>query len=258
MIGVERVDFIGVRVRDLAEADAYFADTLGLFERSPGSTERWVEYEAPNVTLALVPNEYTGGEHEPLPFASVVVRVDDVDEERRQLEGRGLEFVGDGFDSGVCKGAPFIALDGNGMMLHHRYAPFVDGRSPEALRGRVDFVAVPVRDRDAAAAFYGGSLGLVRNAPTDTWVEYETGNLTLAFVDPATAGQEFKPLPGGTIALRVEDVEAAKAHLEAAGSEFPAGIIDSGVCYIAPFSDPDGNGLMLHHRYAPKEPRGQG
>ena len=108
-----------------------------------------------------------------------------------------------------------------------------------------------------AEEFYGRLLGLDRNAPTDTWVEYETGNLTLAFVDPATAGQPFKPLPGGTIALRVEDVEAAKAHLEAAGTEFPAGIIDSGVCYIAPFSDPEGNGLMLHHRYAPKEPHGQ-
>jgi hypothetical protein len=70
MIGVGRVDFIGVRVRDLAEADAYFADTLDLFERNPGSTDRWVEDEAPNVTLALVPSEYTGGKHEPLPFAS--------------------------------------------------------------------------------------------------------------------------------------------------------------------------------------------
>jgi predicted enzyme related to lactoylglutathione lyase len=111
---------------------------------------------------------------------------------------------------------------------------------------------VPVRDRGRAEEFYGGTLGLERNPrSTETWVEYETGNVTLAFVDPTQAGQEFKPLPGATIALRVPDVEAAKTKLEAAGVTFPAGIIDSGVCHIAPFSDPDGNGLMLHHRYAP-------
>jgi extradiol dioxygenase family protein len=252
VINIERVDFIGVPVRDLAAADAYFRDTLALFERDPRSSDRWVEYDAPNVTLALVPQAYRSGEHEPLPFASVVVRVDDVDEERQRLAGRGIEFLGDGFDSGVCKGAPFVVLDGNGMMLHSRYAPFSDGRAPEAARGHVDFVAVPVQDRDRADEFYGGALGLVRNPrSTDTWVEYETSNLTLALVDPATAGQEFKPLPGTAIAFRVADVETAKAELEAGGVEFPGGIIDSGVCHIAPFSDPDGNGLMLHHRYAP-------
>ena len=256
MINIERVDFIGVPVRDLAAADAYVRDTLALFERDQRSSDRWVEYDAPNVTLALVPEAYKAGGHEPLPFASVVVRVDDLDGERERLSARGVEFLGDGFDSGVCNGAPFVGLDGNGMMLHRRYAPFSDGRVPEAPRGHVDFVAVPVQDRDRAEEFYGGALGLERNPrSTDTWVEYETSNLTLALVDPATAGQEFKPLPGATIALRVADVDAAKAELETAGVEFPAGIIDSGVCHIAPFSDPDGNGLILHRRYAPVEER---
>ena len=251
MIEVERVDFLGVPVLDLAEADAHFRE-LALFERNPRSTERWVEYEAPNVTIALVPNAYTGGrEHEPLPFAAFAVRVDDIQAERHRLS-ETIDFLGDGFDSSVCYGAPFVALDGNGMLLHHRYAPFKDGRSPEAPRGRIDFVAVPTRDRDRAEEFYGGTLGLERNPrSTETWVEYETPNVTLAFVDPKQAGQEFKTLPPGTIAFRVADVEAAKAELEATGVEFPAGIIDSGVCHIAPFSDPDGNGLMLHRRYAP-------
>jgi catechol 2,3-dioxygenase-like lactoylglutathione lyase family enzyme len=250
LIAVEKVDFVGVPVRDLAAADEYFG-RLGLFERNPRSTERWVEYEAPNVTLALVPDEYKSGLYEPLPFASIAVRVDDVDSERSRLADLA-EFRGDGFDSGVCKGAPLTALDGNGMLLHHRYAPFSDGRSPDAPRGRVDFMAVPVRDRDKASEFYGGLLGLERNPrSTETWVEYETPNVTLAFVDPESAGVEFKTLPSGTIAFRVPDVEAAKAELAAAGVEFPGGVIDSGVCHIAPFSDPDGNGLMLHRRYAP-------
>lgn len=248
---VERVDFLGVPVLDLAAADAHFRE-LGLFERNRRSTERWVEYEAPNVTLALVPNAYTGGrEHEPLPFASFAIRVDDIKAERERLDGT-VEFLGDGFDSTVCYGAPFVGLDGNGMMLHHRYAPFMDGRSPDAPRGRIDFVAVPTRDRDRAEAFYGGTLGLERNPrSSETWVEYETGNVTLALVDPKSAGQEFRTLPPATIAFRVPDVEAAKTEVEGAGVEFPAGVVDSGVCHLAPFSDPDGNGLMLHRRYAP-------
>ena len=251
MIGVERVDFLGVPVMENAAGDAFFGE-LGLWERNPRSTERWVEYEAPNVTISLVPNAYTGGrEHQPLPFGAFAVRVDDIEAERARLDGV-VEFLGDGFDSTVCLGAPFTGVDGNGMLLHHRYAPFADGRSPEAPRGRIDFVAVPTRDRDRAEEFYGGTLGIERNPrSSERWVEYETSNVTLAPVDPTGIGLDFATLPPGTIAFRVPDVEAAKAELEAAGVEFHAGVIDSGVCLIAPFSDPDGNGLMLHRRYAP-------
>ena len=251
MIAVEKVDFLGVPVMDLGEGDAYFRE-LGLWERNARSTKRWVEFEAPNVTIALVPNAYMGGrEHEPLPFAAFAVRVDDIQAERKRLDG-SVQFLGEGFDSTVCYGAPLVALDGNSMLLHHRYALFKDGRSPEAPPGRIDFVAVPTQDRDRVETFYSDLLGLERNPrSTDTWVEYETLNVTLAFVDPTQVGQEFKTLPPGTIAFRVADVEAAKGELEAAGVEFPAGVIDSGVCHIAPFSDPDGNGLMLHRRYAP-------
>jgi hypothetical protein len=52
--------------------------------------------------------------------------------------------------------------------------------------------------------------------------------------------------------LQVDDVEAARTELEGQGIEFAADTIDSGVCHMAIFTDPDGNGLMLHHRYAPK------
>ena len=138
------------------------------------------------------------------------------------------------------------------MLLHHRYAPFADGRTPDALRGRIDFVAIPVQERAPVEDFYGHMLGLERNPnSTDTWVEFETSNVTLALVQPEEIGQPFEPLPGGTVAFRVPDVEKAKTQLESMGVEFPAGVIDSGVCHIAPFSDPAGNGLMLHRRYAP-------
>jgi extradiol dioxygenase family protein len=254
LIGVERVDFIGLPVRENAAADQWLGDTLALWERNPRSSERWVEYEPPNVTVALVPDAYTQSEYRPLPFASLAVRVDDVDSERERLEGAGVQFAMDTFDSGVCNGAVFTGVDGNGMLLHRRYEPFADGRAPDAPHGRIDFVAVPSQDRASLERFYGDTLGLERNPnSTERWVEYETGNLTLALVQPEEIGRPFEPLPGGTIALRVPDVEAAKSKLEEVGVEFPAGVIDSGVCHIVPFSDPAGNGLILHRRYAPFE-----
>ena len=36
------------------------------------------------------------------------------------------------------------------------------------------------------------------------------------------------------------------------GVEFAGETLDTGVCFIAFFADPDGNALMLHHRYAPR------
>jgi catechol 2,3-dioxygenase-like lactoylglutathione lyase family enzyme len=115
----------------------------------------------------------------------------------------------------------------------------------------VDFVRVPVTDIEQAKDFYGGVLGLPPG-PTrhEDWVEYQAGNLTLAVMTPETHEEEFVPLPPGIIGLRVPDVAAAKAQLEAAGVEVKD-IWDSGVCNGASFADPAGNRLTLHHRYAP-------
>ena len=115
----------------------------------------------------------------------------------------------------------------------------------------VDYVRVPVTDIEEAKLFYGEVLGLPLG-PTqhEDWVEYQAGYLTLAVMTPETHGYEFAPLPRGTIGLRVPDVAAAKASLEAKGVEVND-IWDSGVCRGANFSDPAGNPLALHHRYAP-------
>jgi len=111
---------------------------------------------------------------------------------------------------------------------------------------------VPVRDRERAAEFYERMLGLTRSpTSTETWVEFDTGNLTLSIVVPEEVGIDFASLPFGTIMLRVPDVQAARARLEEAGVEFVGETWDSGVCHGAAFRDPDGNGLGLHHRYAP-------
>lgn len=117
---------------------------------------------------------------------------------------------------------------------------------------RVDFIAVPTRDRERSARFYSEVLELERNPnSTETWIEFETGNVTLALVAPEDFGMEFASLPFGSIVLRVPDVEATKEKLRADGVEFQGETWDSGVCNGASFFDPDGNGLAIHRRYAP-------
>jgi predicted enzyme related to lactoylglutathione lyase len=117
---------------------------------------------------------------------------------------------------------------------------------------RVDYIRVPVRDIEKAKRFYGEVIGLEPNpnSPGDDWIEYETGNVTLAVMTPHTHDYEFAPLPPATIALRVRDVAAAKAKLEEAGLQVNE-MWDSGVCNGAGVSDPDGNRILLHRRYAP-------
>jgi catechol 2,3-dioxygenase-like lactoylglutathione lyase family enzyme len=116
---------------------------------------------------------------------------------------------------------------------------------------RADFVSVPVTDLDRASEFYE-SLGLKRSRGwSERWREYELGNVSLALIPIEYLGREEHTPNISPIAIRVPDVAVAREKLEAAGVEFPIDTIDSGVCHIAPFRDPDGNALQLHRRYAP-------
>ena len=119
----------------------------------------------------------------------------------------------------------------------------------------VDFVPLPTRDLEAAVAFYGETIGLKRSAyrPDRGFAEFETGNLTLSIISPERMGLEFH-VTRNAPALHVEDIEAARATLEERGVEFAGDTFDTGVCHMAFFADPDGNSLMLHHRYAPRAP----
>jgi catechol 2,3-dioxygenase-like lactoylglutathione lyase family enzyme len=123
----------------------------------------------------------------------------------------------------------------------------------QSLVTHTDFVFVPITDFAKAKDFYGGVLGLEcsKNYGNDMGGEFETGNLTIQVVDSAKIGREFRPT-SSAIALRVDDVGEARAQLEEKGVEFEGDTIDSGVCHMAIFRDPDGNGLILHHRYAPE------
>jgi len=117
---------------------------------------------------------------------------------------------------------------------------------------RVDFVAVPVTDVERAKRFYGETLGLEHEADwRDMGAEFRAGQVTVAVFAPEKIGREFTT-SSTAIALRVPDVAAARAALEAEGIQFDGeGVMDTGVCHMAFFSDPDGNPLTLHHRYAP-------
>jgi predicted enzyme related to lactoylglutathione lyase len=125
--------------------------------------------------------------------------------------------------------------------------------APPGLLSGVDFVTLPTQDFEAATHFYGEVLRLECSARYGKMpgAEFETGTLTIAVLESAAFGIEFRP-HGHPIAFHVDDVEAARAELESRGVEFAAETMDSGVCHMAHFRDPDGNALMLHHRYAPR------
>jgi catechol-2,3-dioxygenase len=129
MIGAQRVDFIAVPTRNHVRAAEFYAQVLGL-EKNPNSLEDWIEFETGNVTLALVNTDAPVREFKPLPRGSIALRVADVEEAKSMLENAGVE-VGDVWDSGVCKGTSFTDPDGNGIMVHHRYAPYPNGSRPD-------------------------------------------------------------------------------------------------------------------------------
>jgi catechol 2,3-dioxygenase-like lactoylglutathione lyase family enzyme len=122
----------------------------------------------------------------------------------------------------------------------------------------VDFVGVPTTDIDRARAFYTDVLELT---PSSVWqrgeepavgAEFETGTVTIALINCPALNIPFTPNPA-PLALQVPDTHAARAALEAKGVEFLGETLDSGVCHMANFKDPDGNAVMLHHRYAPRD-----
>jgi predicted enzyme related to lactoylglutathione lyase len=123
----------------------------------------------------------------------------------------------------------------------------------------VDFITVPSTDYERSAAFYGDVLGLpfVTRWGTMPAGEFQAGELTIALMQSDAFGMEFRRT-ATAIALCVDDVEAARAELRGKGVAFGMDTMDSGVCHQAHFSDPDGNPLILHHRYAPKDVRPAG
>ena len=118
----------------------------------------------------------------------------------------------------------------------------------------VDFICIPTQDFDASVDFYENTLGLEKSKQWGQMhgQEFENGTVTIAVMQSDAFGVAFSP-HSHPIAFQVDDVEAACKELESKGIEFAADTLDSGVCHMAHFRDPDGNVLMLHHRYAAKD-----
>jgi catechol 2,3-dioxygenase-like lactoylglutathione lyase family enzyme len=113
---------------------------------------------------------------------------------------------------------------------------------------RVDFVSFLTQDLPRAKRFYTEVLGLEIETEGDSDMELRCGQVTLDVFDPSSIGQPFAASPAG-LALRVPDVDAARADLEAKGVRFDGETIVTSVCKQAWFKDPDGNALMLHRRF---------
>lgn len=116
---------------------------------------------------------------------------------------------------------------------------------------KLDFVGIPSTDAERSRAFYVETLGL--RPDSRGRFEFWVGETCFCIWEPEQQGFPFSPNKGGSPALHVDDVAAAREELEGKGVEFHGETIDTGVCHMALFSDPDGNELVLHHRYAPYE-----
>ena len=117
---VERTDFVSVPVTDLERSTAWYRDTLGLEQTGEG---QWPEFRlGENVFLYLLDPTNIGQEFRGPHTSAIALRVPDVAATKAELEGKGVEFDGDVFDTGVCHMAPFRDPDGNAFLLHRNYA----------------------------------------------------------------------------------------------------------------------------------------
>jgi len=117
----------------------------------------------------------------------------------------------------------------------------------------LDFMGIPSQDAERSRTFYRDVLGLRPDEHAD-WEQW-AGDTCFVIWEPEKTGRPFVAQTGNPWPLRVDDVAAARAALEAKGVTFFGDILDTGVCHMAFFTDPDGNELMLHRRYAPYAPQ---
>jgi predicted enzyme related to lactoylglutathione lyase len=111
----------------------------------------------------------------------------------------------------------------------------------------IAFVAIPVLDKDRAKEFYQNKLKLKPEATAmeGAWVEYQVGSVTIGVgCHPA-----WQPSRDGTsVAFEVDNIDAEIARLKEAGITFEMEKIETPVCFMAQFRDPDGNKLLVHQR----------
>jgi len=261
-----RLEVVQVPVADVDRAKAFYTDVVGFHadhDHAFSDAMRVVQLTPPGSSCSIAIGSGLS-DMTPGSLRGLQLVVTDMKATRAELVDRGLdvseiEELGRPGRPGF-KFAYFSDPDGNGWVvqeipINHESGASMTTETP-VITG-VDFVTVFVDDYAAAMEFYGTTLGLSCSAQYGriNGCEYETGSLTLQLMEAKAIGREFAPSTH-PIALHVEDVEAARTALEGLGVEFFGDTIDSGVCRMAFFNDPDGNSLMFHHRYAPRTPAG--
>jgi catechol 2,3-dioxygenase-like lactoylglutathione lyase family enzyme len=123
VVEITRVDYVRVPVDDIDAAVHFYGEVLGLPRNEHLDHEDWVEFEASNVTLAVMTPATHDSEFAPLPPSTLALGVPDVAAAKAALEAQGIE-VGEMWDSGVCNGVGLNDPAGNRILLHHRYAPY--------------------------------------------------------------------------------------------------------------------------------------
>ncbi len=113
----------------------------------------------------------------------------------------------------------------------------------------MDSIGVPSQDPERSRAFYVETLGL--RPDEHARFEFWAGQTCFAIWEPTRFGMEFQPQKNAAPLLHVDDVAVVREQLEQEGVKFVGETMDTGVCHMALFSDPDGNDLALHRRYAP-------
>lgn len=118
---VAGVDFVTVPARDFEASFDFYGRVLGLpFVKSWGELPA-AEFQAGNLTIAVMEPTAFGQEFRP-HAVPIALQVDDVAAARGQLESQEVQFVSDLIDSGVCHQAIFLDPAGNALSIHHRYA----------------------------------------------------------------------------------------------------------------------------------------
>jgi catechol 2,3-dioxygenase-like lactoylglutathione lyase family enzyme len=123
---IRKVDSVGIPSSNTARSRAFYVETLGLRPDERSVNEFWIG----GTCFGIWEPARIGMTFQPQPNGIVLLHVDDVAAARAELEEKGVEFVGDTFDTGVCHMANFVDPDGNALILHRRYAAYSDGTTP--------------------------------------------------------------------------------------------------------------------------------
>ena len=115
---IRKVDAVEIPSQDPERARRFYVETLELRPDEQARHEFWVG----DTCFEIFEPEEMGMTFQPVKNGLVLLHVDDVPAARGELEAKGVEFVGETFDTGVCHMAFFRDPDGNELVLHKRYA----------------------------------------------------------------------------------------------------------------------------------------